>query len=311
MQKSLILILLFLTLFSVIEAQTVHSMQERFYHAVALAEKGLFDEAIVELNKVIEFDPKSFGAYYLRGSTRFAKQDVDGALSDFNKAIQFAPPMIPNLDRVYNSRGITRELKKDAAGALSDFNKALSLNPKYAEAYSNRAANYLRAKKYDAAMPDLEKAIEIKPNLIAAHIGLGDVWFARRNFDKAIVAFSKALDLDKDIAAAYLLRGVSYGLLEELALALPDLRKSVELNANRATIFQGGIEFSLRDFDIFIEENPLNATGHQLRGIVRLLQGKDAEAETDFKKAVEIDKNLEIEIKKLTAEIKGKTKDNN
>lgn len=284
-------------------------MEELFNRAAALFKKGQFDEATVELNKIIELNPKSFGAYFLRGQMRLLKQDVDGALSDFDKAIQFAPPSIPNLERVYNNRGIVRELKNDSAGALSDFNKALSLNPKFAEAYSNRATNYLRSNKYDAALTDLEKAIEINPNLEAAHIGLGDVWFAKRDFNKAVVAYSKALDFDKNIAAAYLLRGASYGLLGKIDLALPDLRKAIELNANRRTIFQGNIQLSLKELDAFIEGNPLNGRGRLLRGIIKLLQGKDSEAEADFKKAIEIDKNLESEIKKITAEIKPKTKE--
>ena len=48
----------------------------------AKAKKGDLDGAIADFNRAIELDPKKAGAYTNRGSVRNAKGDLDGAIAD-------------------------------------------------------------------------------------------------------------------------------------------------------------------------------------------------------------------------------------
>ena len=62
------------------------------------------------------------------------KGDLDGALADFNKAIELKPDYV----NAYDARGNVRSKKGDLDGALADYNKAIGLNPTNFNAYDNR-----------------------------------------------------------------------------------------------------------------------------------------------------------------------------
>ena len=53
--------------------------------------------------------------------------------------------------------------------AIENYSKAIALNPKFAEAFYNRAIVYHQLKKYDLAAADFTKAIELKPNFAMAY----------------------------------------------------------------------------------------------------------------------------------------------
>src|SRR5215470_2787352 len=71
-------------------------------------------------------------SYLSRGNERFAKGDLDGAISDFAAALAFDPRLAP----AYVSRGNARYAKKDLNGAIDDFNAAIQVNPRLANAYN-------------------------------------------------------------------------------------------------------------------------------------------------------------------------------
>jgi len=65
------------------------------YHSgLAKGKNGDSDGAIADFNKAIELKPDFAEAYIGRGIMKRAKGDLDGALADFNKAIQFKPDSI-------------------------------------------------------------------------------------------------------------------------------------------------------------------------------------------------------------------------
>ena len=93
--------------------------------------------------------------------------------------------------------------------ALREFSMAIQKDPKYAEAYSNRAATYMQLKKFNKAEEDLRKAKELAPesasiryNYASLHSLNGNVDLALDEIDAALTkGFSDydALRLDPDL----------------------------------------------------------------------------------------------------------------
>src|SRR5271170_6283914 len=66
------------------------------------------------------FNPRSPKKLWLRCHRNLAKGDLDGALADYNHAIELDPKNAV----AYDDRGLLKQNKGDNDGALADYNKA-------------------------------------------------------------------------------------------------------------------------------------------------------------------------------------------
>ncbi len=66
--------------------------QEYFERGNAALEKGFYDEAIANYNKVIKFNPRADGAYNNRGHAHFLKHEFDEYEADHKKAVELQLP---------------------------------------------------------------------------------------------------------------------------------------------------------------------------------------------------------------------------
>lgn len=128
--------------------------EDSFTSAQAKQAKGDLDGAISDYNSAIELDPKNPYAYYNRGLAKAAKGDVEGAVADYNRTIELNPKFPP----AYNSRGNVKQAKGDLDGAMADYNRAIELDPEYADAYSNRSKAKQAKGDLDGAKADHNRA---------------------------------------------------------------------------------------------------------------------------------------------------------
>jgi tetratricopeptide (TPR) repeat protein len=87
--------------------------------------------------------------------------DFDGAIADFDQAIELAP------DRpdIYFDRALAKEMQNDLVGAVADFDQAIALNPQHASLYCVRGIAKQYLGKLDEARADYDQAIAINPQL--------------------------------------------------------------------------------------------------------------------------------------------------
>ncbi len=131
-------------------------------------EAGNIKDALRDYNYSIKLNSdNNSDAYFYRGSLKGQRMgDLQGALIDFNKAIQIDPN-----DKVYYlNRGIVYSLLNNYSKTLEDYNKAIEIDSNYCMAYNNRAGLFLNANQKEKAKQDIAKAqslgCQVNPNLL-------------------------------------------------------------------------------------------------------------------------------------------------
>ena len=107
--------------------------------------------------------------------------------------------------------GLTLKAQGKLDEAKQAYKKAISLNPNYAEAYSNMG-NILKDKgKLEEAIKLYNKCISINPDYAKAYNNLGSAFHDQGKLDQAIISYNKAISLDPNYAEAH--HNLSFSLL--------------------------------------------------------------------------------------------------
>src|SRR5262249_21163766 len=118
----------------------VRGAWDRYLLAREEAARGRFPDAIEELRRAVEEDPRNFPAWYMLGVCSlggFGDHLGHGAeaVSHFTTCVALRP----KFPGAYFSRGLARLRLRQFAGAEADFSRALELRPDWPEAYVHRA----------------------------------------------------------------------------------------------------------------------------------------------------------------------------
>lgn len=104
--------------------------------------------------------PRSAAAWNNRAVTRVRLGDLNGAIRDYNRAVELAPDdpeLYFNRGNAFVSAGLYQE-------AIMDYDRAIQLNPIYARALFNRGSAAALAGKPDPARRDWQAAIGLEPD---------------------------------------------------------------------------------------------------------------------------------------------------
>ena len=126
-----------------------------------------FDQALVNLNEGVKYNPNFVNAYHNRSVIYNMRKQFPEALADINKFLQFRPgnaDIIYEKSRLHNILGQPNE-------ALAAANKALKYKNNNGLYYVERAKAHYTLQKYTEAKQDLQKAqsmkIQLDPTLIS------------------------------------------------------------------------------------------------------------------------------------------------
>jgi tetratricopeptide (TPR) repeat protein len=104
---------------------------------------------------------------------------------------------IPGLE---NASGLTKLKRGDLNGALLEFNKAIERQPNKSTLYYNRAQTYGDLRNFEKAIIDYKKALTVnnfkkEEKKIDALTEMGTCYFDTKDFNNAIKSYKKALNI--------------------------------------------------------------------------------------------------------------------
>ncbi len=251
-----------------------------FQSGVDYLNKGEYDQAIEEFNKVLKINPRNAEAYYYRGNARlFSAQEEEDIFGPFEDLF-----ILFGLPSLYDQ-------------AIEDYTKSLEINPKNADAFLNRGNAYYDKGKYDQAMADYNKVLEVNPRNADALVGRGNIYYSKIQYDQAISDYTKAIEIYPKYTEASYNRGLAYHAKGQYDQAISDYAKALEVDPGYADAYlsrgdaykiKGMYDEAISDYTKFLVMNPEDVKACHNRGDAYYFKGRYNEAVADYTKALEI-----------------------
>jgi tetratricopeptide (TPR) repeat protein len=305
-------VLLVVTAVSPTRADQITGPRQAGFH---LYEAGRFQEAIGDLDKVLERHPRDLEALIRRGHCFLHTDRPEQALRDFDRVIKLSP-LNPG---GYTDRGIALLMLGRNDEALRSFaratrlwviplNGARGLTARHtsaieagkATAHSGLAQAHHRMGRNDEAIEEYNRAIAIDPRDPNAFIGRGDAYAALDQQQRALADYDEAIRLGPGYSRAYSSRGILLAAMGQDERALSDYDRAIQVDPTFAHAYKlrgallsrrGQNDRALVDYDQVIRLLPSDSGAYKDRGGVLVRLGQYQRAIQDLNKAIELDPN--------------------
>lgn len=219
-----------LVLFLILNYCQRYPTQHYIDKGIARYERGDYEGAIKEYDRIISMHLEIAEVYNHRGEARFKLEYYKCAIQDYNKAIELNPRLYIS----YKNRLIARLEMEDNEGAIEGaiedsklligiytqdtnmvkyYTKLIELNPKDATAYYIRGFAKQNLLDHYGAIEDFNEAIELKrkqeKEYPEAYFHRGYAWYNLKDYKKSVEDFNKAIEQDPKYARAYFNRGIA------------------------------------------------------------------------------------------------------
>ncbi|HUY92205.1 MAG TPA: tetratricopeptide repeat protein [Pirellulales bacterium] len=164
-------------------------------------------------------------AYNNRAMVHLALREYDEALIDLKKAID----LDPKNPTVRLNRALVICQVEACELVLEEVDVALKLDPRFALAWSQRGIICRRLSRPKNAVRAFDKAIEIDPNDPTFYNNRGSAYQDLGKFDEALQDYDRAIALDANYAMAYRNRAKVFDLQNIPERAAKDRKKAEEL----------------------------------------------------------------------------------
>jgi len=273
---------------------------------------GNITGAIADYTSALEINPTDANILKQRAMYRSFRRDSAGALKDYDSAIANGL----KTDRIYASRAEVKRDIGDMNGATDDYRTALAFNPNLASAYIG--LSYLLEKKGDEEaaiiflrdfldryegkssekLPVVDgkitNSINIKRKGLendGSQVYLEGVTSISNSKTRESEDFIAKKEQTMNVSMAYFTLGRLYSKKDDFDNALANYEKGLKINRNDAYGYKLRSEIKMKKGDLKGTIEDLTTTmnlemhlpdNHLDKGILLLLQGKDAEAQIEF-----------------------------
>lgn len=301
--------------------------------AVVKGDEAKYEEAIENLKKVIQLDPKHVEAYRILGNIYWYKKRKQEAEQMWARAIQLDPKAKEKIEKVKNPPSVLPEITI----AKSKEIKPLSEREVEAASYIIDANILLQQaasgdkRKYQEAIKKCEEAIKIAPNYAHSYLTIGMIYSDLGQYDKSDSFLDKAAALDANLQnLVKSLKGTNKTLRGMSSKERQAYEETIKKFSAEITIPEGLLPTKekelVREGESYLEEgrydeaiekfkeaskiNPRYALAYFQLGIAYSYKGYYNEANTAWDKAIKLDPELNSKVsdlKKMNQQLQSMT----
>ena len=176
------------------------------------------------------------------------------------KAIDRVLKIDPQNAEAYFMFGMNFEERQDTVRAINSYQKAVELDANIVDGWINLGQLYAGLGD-PLALRYFDNATRVAPNNITALHAKADYLTATNDLEGAIELYRKIITVDPQYDEAYFNSGLLYLDMDSVAQAE-------------------------KQFDLTVKTSPTHIRAYYFRGLSREMQGKAAEAKTDYEQAL-------------------------
>ncbi len=269
------------------------------------------DQARVFITDLERYHPTFLKTGLLKIQAAFTAGDAEDALKQANELINRAGSAVPNVEtdpqemqdlrvRALSSRGLAYLELGKLSEAKADLQEIVRLSPHSSAAMVNLAKVWTAERNYSDALDLYEIALaadtqnfDAVSGVVAASIQLNQTAKAHAKTDELITANDGKNDV---LAALHYLKSTIFSAEKNTAAAEQALMSSIGIDENylpsysayaSLLVTQNRTDEAVAQYQKVIEKRP-TAQAYTMLGILEDSRGKTAEAERDYRKALEI-----------------------
>ncbi len=240
-----------------------------------------FESGLVLSEKLIELDPGSGQAYFLRGKCIYNSigGSAASAKADFEKSIELGMTDHQTADALEYLARLAYD-EKDVENAVELLTRAIAKDPGHPSYYKFRALMYADLKQFEAAEKDYDKGVELEPGGLMIFFSRAKFYETRERYEEALKDYDRLLfnakttrknsRLKDKVSLVYKYKSRLLAKLGRYPEAIDSISHAIDLNKNLAE------EYTIR--------------GEQYLAIDEL-----DKAMKDFTRAIEISQNRSVD----------------
>ncbi|KAF2672817.1 import receptor [Microthyrium microscopicum] len=156
---------------------------------------GDTDSAMTHINKSIELDPTMTQSYVKRVSMYLENGDRDGALRDFEAAMEHTP----DDPDIWYHRGQFHFLNQELNEAAADYQKSIDLDKDFIYSHIQLGVTQYKQGSIASSMATFRRCIKNFERVPDVYNYYGEILLDQKQFQKAVEQFDTAIDLEKQV----------------------------------------------------------------------------------------------------------------
>jgi tetratricopeptide (TPR) repeat protein len=262
-------------------------------------------QIVAEFEEAIRTDPNYAEAYNNLGLVYTQSGTDDKAEKAFRSAIGASPEFA---DAHQNLGALL--IISDAPGAIRELEKAVALQPQMLKAHYNLAQAYdaSGSDNLEKEIEELQKLVAIAPKYPKAEFALGKALLKKGDLQGAVTHLQAAVGADAKSGEAQYQLGLALSRAGRKVEGTAAMAKSRELNADNQrqqaanldlregrTLLEanGKTDEALSRFNRVVADNPDSPEGHYYLGMALLQKAENAQAATEFRRALTLSPTYE------------------